>query len=270
MTILLLACLGGLVAIIATVSVEKFGGKLGGLISSLPSTIIPCSIGFWLSSSEMIDFTQSVMVIPWGMFVNALFLFSWRWFPPRLSAELSPNKKLSIVVILSLLVWMVGAFLLVFLWDFVQDPFLWGWLGALSLLSFGIVSCLNNPPAPKGSKKISLFVLFNRGLLASCTVGLSIWLSSLGVPVLAGMSAVFPAIYLTAMVSIWLAQGEDVQTGAIGPMILGSVAVASYAILSGYLYPLLGIGWGAVLCWLLSVGGVSVPAWWFLQRIQKK
>ena len=35
-----------------------------------------------------------------------------------------------------------------------------------------------------------------------------------------------------AMIALWLAQGEAVQAGAVGPMMLGSSAVAGYALLA--------------------------------------
>ena len=41
------------------------------------------------------------------------------------------------------------------------------------------------------------------------------------------MASVFPAIFLTTMVSIWLSQGEAVQSGA-NLMMLGSSSVALY------------------------------------------
>ena len=39
------------------------------------------------------------------------------------------------------------------------------------------------------------------------------------------------------MVSVWLSQGEAVQIGAVGPMMLGSGSVAVYAIGAMYMFP---------------------------------
>ncbi|MCP4793368.1 MAG: hypothetical protein GY882_08585 [Actinomycetia bacterium] len=39
----------------------------------------------------------------------------------------------------------------------------------------------------------------------------------------------FPAIFMTTMVGLWLSQGPDVPLGAAGPMLLGSTSVAVYA-----------------------------------------
>ena len=39
------ALLAGLVAIGATVAIERFGGRIGGLLATVPTTIVPASIG---------------------------------------------------------------------------------------------------------------------------------------------------------------------------------------------------------------------------------
>lgn len=37
----------GLVAVLATVAVEKLGGRLGGVLASMPTTIVPACIGLF-------------------------------------------------------------------------------------------------------------------------------------------------------------------------------------------------------------------------------
>ena len=94
-------------------------------------------------------------------------------------------------------------------------------------LGVGTWACINNPPAPKGNNDVRLPVYVARGCLAAAAIGVSVWMSSLGIPLLAGIFSVFPAIFLTAMVSVWLSQGQAVQAGAVGPLILGSQALLS-------------------------------------------
>lgn len=40
----------------------------------------------------------------------------------------------------------------------------------------------------------------------------------------AGTLTTFPAVFLTTMVSVSLAQGADVVTGAIGPLMIGGMS----------------------------------------------
>ena len=117
-------------------------------------------------------------------------------------------------------------------------------------------------------RPVKPFVLLSRGFLAGLAVGFSAWISGLGYPVLAGMASVFPAIFLTTMVSIWLSQGEAVQSGAVGPMMLGSSSVALYALLCIVTFPTAGLWVGAVIAWIGSILMVSVPAWLWLKQMQ--
>lgn len=257
------------VAILATISIEKLGGKLGGLLSSIPSTIVPASLGFWYSASEVVDFQASLMTVSLGMFVNALFLYSWRVVPPLFSEELNLWFRLGGMIVISMLVWALGAFGLVQLLSWIQHIHHWGIGGGVLLLLFGIFACIHNPPAPKGSRKIALLVLLSRGVLAGLAIGFAVWLSGLGSPILAGMASVFPAIFLTTMVSVWVSQGSAVQGGAVGPMMLGSASVSCYAILAAYLYPQMPLILAVLLTWFGSVLLISLPAWWFLTKLKR-
>ena len=44
-----------LVAIGATVAIERLGGRLGGILGSIPTTIVPASLGFFLQDKERLS-----------------------------------------------------------------------------------------------------------------------------------------------------------------------------------------------------------------------
>jgi len=264
--ILLMGFFAALVAILATIAIERFGGRLGGLLSSLPSTVVPASFGFWVTAESWAAFEAAIFTVPLGMAVNALFLYSWRILPPLFSKKHSLVVQLTTMIVASLSLWAVGAFALVYVLSIVEDISVWGTLAAVLLVLFGLFACRGNPPAPKGAKKISVVTVLSRGILAGVAIGFSVFLSSLGSPILAGMASVFPAIFLTTMVSIWVSQGESVQLGAVGPMILGSSSVAFYAVFASLFYPLLGVFLGGITTWLSSVLLISLPAWFYLRH----
>jgi len=270
MSVVWVAILAGAMAIFATVSIEKFGGTLGGLLSSLPTTIIPASLGFLSHASTPLELTTSLAVVPIGMLINAIFLYTWRALPPKFSAVSSLKVRLAWMSLASLMVWAISAATFVMSMSLVSDEqVLWfGILGQIVLLGFGIWACKDGIPAPKGNRAVSIPVLLSRGLLSGLAIGFSAWISGLGYPILAGMASVFPAIFLTTMVSIWLSQGEAVQAGAVGPMMLGSSSVALYALLCIFTFPTFGTTSGVILAWTFSIGLVSIPAWWWLQRKQ--
>lgn len=268
MSVLWVAILAGAMAIFATVCIERFGGALGGLLGSIPTTIVPASLGFLGHSASQTELSTSLAVVPIGMLINAVFLFTWRVLPPKLSPASSLYARLGMMSGASLGVWALCAGSFVGGMTYVPESLvLWvGIVGQVLLLGFGVWACWEGVPAPKGKRPVSALVLLSRGLLAGCAVGFSAWIAGLGFPILAGMSSVFPAIFLTTMVSIWLSQGEAVQAGAVGPMMLGSSSVALYALLCILTFPTLGTIGGVVSAWFGSILLVSVPAWWWLKR----
>ena len=110
MSVLWVAILAGSMAIFATVCIERFGGKLGGLLGSLPTTIVPASLGFHHHAANEIELSASLAVVPIGMLINAIFLYVWRVLPPKLSNQQSLYTRLFSMSAVSLLIWAICAF----------------------------------------------------------------------------------------------------------------------------------------------------------------
>jgi hypothetical protein len=258
------------VAVGVTVAIERLGGIVGGALATLPTTIVPAAIGIAAQAPDALAFRRAMWVMPAAMCVNAGFLYLWRILPPRLGPW-RLGVRLGVMIVASLGSWALAATLL--LWalaraDTAHIPLVWvGLASALFIVGFGVVACLKPRAAPRGQRRVGPFTLAARGVLAGVAVGGSVWVAHLGLGLLSGVLAVFPAIFLTTMVSLWLAQGEAVPAGAIGPMMLGSTAVALFALLSAWTIPALGPGLGATTAWLGATLGATVPAtWWLLGR----
>jgi hypothetical protein len=265
-TSLITAAYAGLVAIGVTVAIERLGGRLGGLVGSIPTTIIPASLGFWWVAESTPLFRESLYAVPAGMLVNAIFLYSWRVLPRRLRVA-HLGLRLAAVVVVSLLGWGLCAAVLMTAMRQAPMPLLWiASLLCVGQLMFAVWACLDNPPAPRGSRRVGPASLAARGVLAAAAIGISVWMAGLGIVLLAGIASVFPAIFLTTMVSVWMAQGEAVQAGAVGPLMLGSASVSLYAIVAAFSIPALGVWVGCATAWLLAVGGISIPSWYWLSR----
>ena len=265
--VFLSAFFSGIVAILATLAIERLGGKYGGILASIPTTIIPASVGFWLTADGLEDFRDSLYIVPVGMLINALFLLLWRVVPPKLP-QISLNGQLALMSVIGLSGWAICAALCIGALQLgVISPLMEGGLSFGVAIALGLWATSNAPPTPKGSRKVSLLMLLSRGALAATAVGFAVFLSSLGIAILAGMASVFPAIFLTTMVSVWLAQGHSVQAGAVGPMMLGSSSVSGYALLCAWFFPLLGPSLGALAAWVLSVVTCSgLALWWMRQK----
>ena len=270
-SILVSALLAGVVATAVTVAIEKWGGLVGGLLGTVPSTIVPAGIGMYLAGGED-ALVVSMAVVPLGMLLNALFLGAWlvlpRWFS-------NSSHPLLLTSIGALAVWFV---LGMGVWFLLQNTVVGTLLTeqelavvGLALLSFIAVWFNRRPqPTPKGTNAVSKTVLFARGSMAAAAIGVSVWMAGLGYPLLAGLASVFPAIFLTSMVALWLAQGPTVPQGAAGPMMLGGASVAVYANIAMWSLPAYGVVVGSVVAWVGSVLGWSIPAFLVLRRVHTK
>ena len=270
-SILVSALLAGVVATAVTVAIEKWGGLVGGLLGTVPSTIVPAGIGMYLAGGED-ALVVSMAVVPLGMLLNALFLGAWlvlpRWFS-------NASHPLLLTSIGALAVWFV---LGMGVWFLLQNTVVGTLLTeqelavvGLALLSFIAVWFNRRPqPTPKGTNAVSKTVLFARGSMAAAAIGVSVWMAGLGYPLLAGLASVFPAIFLTSMVALWLAQGPTVPQGAAGPMMLGGASVAVYANLAMWSLPAYGVVMGSLVAWVGSVLGWSIPTFLVLRRVHAK
>ncbi|MED5487200.1 MAG: hypothetical protein VYB40_05855 [Candidatus Thermoplasmatota archaeon] len=256
--ILLAAILAGLVAIAVTIAIEKFGGVIGGVLGTIPTTIVPAAAFMWLADPSADAFDSAMGMVPVGMLLNAIFLWLWRVVPPRIPAW-DFGKRLAVITTINLCVWFVGAAVSVTLFS-EQTSMDVGFSALLIGVILGLWISLDHKPAPRGKNRVGPFTLACRGIAAATAIGLAVWLSQLGSPLLAGMASVFPAIFLTSMVALWIAQGEAVPSGAVGPMMLGAMSVSFYALLATITLPKYGIALGSVLTWVASIGAVSVPA----------
>ena len=140
-----------------------------------------------------------------------------------------------------------------------------GVAGLVALLGLGIWMTWIPQKAPKGKNSVSMKILMMRGLAAAIAIGIAVQLSAMGQPIIAGLASVFPAIFLTTMVALWMAQGSDVPTGAAGPMMLGGSSVAVYSLIAPWALPEYGIIIGTLICWFSAVITTSIPAYSWLR-----
>ena len=217
-SILLSALFAGIVATLVTIAIEKFGGRTGGVLATIPTTIVPAALGMYTLSGET-EFAQSMSIVPVGMMVNAMFLLVWIHAPQRFGLSLIGTT------IISLVVWMfIGSIGLIFSSELQSsgiDALTYASLGLGLLIVLGVWATWTPRSAPKGSRSVRPFVLVLRGTAAALAIGIAVWFSSLSYPFVSGLVSTFPAIFLTSMIALWLAQGQDVPQGAAGPMMLG-------------------------------------------------
>ena len=261
-TILLSAAFAGLVAIAVTLAIERWGGIVGGILGTLPTTIVPAAIGMYLAGGQD-DLETSLSLVPFGMVLNSLFVGAWVLYP-RLRQNVSVLEMTGV----SLSLWAILAIILTLVLDLAignNSQFMIGIIGMFILVCLGMWMTWRPADAPRGSRSVSRGVILSRGIAAATAIGVAVYLSGLGMPLIAGLASVFPAIFLTTMVGLWISQGPEVPTGAAGPMMLGGSSVGAYALIAIWALPEHGMVLGSIISWLSAVLVTSIPAYYWLQ-----
>ncbi|MBO96582.1 MAG: hypothetical protein CMA78_01370 [Euryarchaeota archaeon] len=261
------AIAAGLVAIVVTVLIERFGGVVGGALGTVPTTIVPAVAGMAAAQGEQ-ELMDSLSVVPAGMLINAIFLSVWIYLP-RATASLGSERSLAVTTATALLAWamfgMVTILCIGELSEYGTGPWTIGMIGIALTAVFGIVLGWKPCESPKGSREVSKSILLARGLMAATAIGASVWVAGLGYPLLAGLASVFPAIFLTSMVSLWISQGPSVPRGAAAPMLLGGGSVGVYSLVAMYSLEAHGIILGSIMSWVTAVAVWSMPSYIYLR-----
>lgn len=265
------SAIAGGVAVAATVLVERLGGRIGGLVSSVPTTIIPAAVALHTRCESPDDFATAMALVPIGTALNAGYLGLWLLLPPFLCAHrIGHRAPLAFTLTIALAAWIAASTALILLGALAQ-PSASDWQGAalvatLLCAALGVIANWTPTDAPRGTRRVQPRTLLFRGVAAAGAIGAAVILARLDVPIASGLVSVFPVIFTTVMVGTWLAQGASVPRGAAAPMMLGSTSVAVFACLAAVLFPRLDATPSVVLAWLGSVLIVHAPAsvllWW--------
>lgn len=251
----------GVIAVLASVAVERFGGRTGGALATIPSTVIPTAIGFY-EVDPGVGFLKAMAVIPVGMLASAGFLAIWRLLPARLHS-LTSSGKLVVTIFVSVLAWLLCAAMVAGIQRSI-DPspgaaVVWAVCAIVATLLLGLILLREKVDAPRGNRKVSPLQLLMRGLASMIAIGAALIIAKSGMPVIGGLVSAFPAIFLTTMVSTWIAQGHEVPVGAVAPMVMGATSVGLFALMTIWLFPLLGPILGVIAAWILAVSFVTAP-----------
>eukprot|EP01138_Halocafeteria_seosinensis_P010491 gb/GECG01010711.1/.p1 GENE.gb/GECG01010711.1/~~gb/GECG01010711.1/.p1 ORF type:complete len:357 (+),score=28.26 gb/GECG01010711.1/:1-1071(+) len=263
----------GWFAIVITALIERCGGMVGGVLGTVPSTIVPAAIGLARTFESTDQLHEALFSVPLGIFLDATFLWTWKYFPKRLPMEWTRNLRLGAMLTISLTIWIILALVA---WTFQNQILgktnqvrLAGVICLLCTLIFGMIVCWKPGTMPRGRNAVSVGVLVSRGLCATMAIAITIWIGKIS-PVLSGLMSTFPAIFVTSMTALWLSQGEDVPTGAVGPMMLGSLSVPTFAIIFGLTATKWGIPGAVLFAWVIAVSCISFPVTMFLKWRRKK
>jgi len=247
------------------------------MAATVPSTIVPAAVGIWLAAGTVDEFQAAMGIVPIGLILNAGFLYLWRVVPP-LIPQWKFGLRLTSITIVSLSIWCLFAGLSILGFNILTNagmaPLTIGSLALVIGLVVGFAATTQHRPTPKGQNKVSFLTLLMRGLAAAASIGIAVWLAGLGNPLASGIMSIFPAIFTTSMVALWLAQGEAVPAGAIGPMMFGAQSVSLFALIVAICYPMtnssIGLVGTSIGAWIGSVLLINVTVWYYLKSKNDK
>ena len=277
-TALLSGLFAAAVAIAVTRAIELLGGTLGGVLATLPTTMVPASVGFAQLAglaaagaappdARVDTVVAALFTVPSGTLVSSAFLAVWRFLPPALPQRWPLRVALPVMVATSLATWAACAAASVSLARLAASPVAWGAACFCAQGLTGLAVTARHREAPRGRAAVPLAALLARGALAGVSIAFAVFLSAAAGDggVAAGMASAFPAIFLSVQVSLWLGNDRAVQGGAVGPMMLGHLAVPLYAMLFAVFAPRVGIWPALPLAWAIAVATTSLPAFAWLR-----
>jgi len=231
---------------------------------------------FTLSLSELILILR---IVPLGMLLTLIPLILWRFLPPRIPFDFTSRQKVTFMMTVSLLLWLILAFITSYYLEesmIITDTFE---IVSYSSICFYFIIAALFAFIPDlfigrvGEEPIHLIHHIIRFSLGAATTVLGILLSSWNGDI-GALALSFPAVVYTSLCTLWVLQGEAVSTSAVSPLLLGSTTNSLFAILFGIALPVIqneiGALPGFILCllavWFLCVYAFSLPMVYFLRK----
>ncbi len=229
------------VVIIISVIAERYGTIKGGILGTLPSTVVVAFL-FIAFNEGTSHAAESVAVVAAEMGVNVLFLLLF---------TLLIHRSLLQALTGAFTAWAVLSFLLYY---YNIDSILLS--VAIYILSFIFcfivlekikkIQSLGTVPVTYTPLKIGF-----RGVLAGIVIAFAVYLSNIGA-VLSGIFSAFPVIFLSTMVIATREHGPDFASAMAKSMVFGSPSVVCYAAAIYFFYPLYGIITGTIAAFLIA------------------
>ena len=228
----------------ATILAEKFGAKIGGVIAGMPSSIVIALFFIGWTQTPVVA-SQATVVVPLIMGIDGLFILTYA----SLVRQSFPLALLS-----SLFVWLCFSFVIVLIHLNNFGLALTGFLGLL-LVSYGAMEYVLHVKSLAGRHTPFTFSnVLMRGLVSGLIITLAVAFAKLGGPLIGGVFASFPAVFLSTMILTYFAQGKAFSVSVMKTLLLsGTINATVYASAVRFLYPLLGLIEGTISSFLLSL-----------------
>ncbi len=249
---------GSLWVTMTTLSAERFGSKVGGLIGGLPSTVVIALLFIGVTQSPTLA-ARATTVMPIAQGLNGLFVLTFM---------ILIRRGVWAATSAALLVWLIQSTLLYLLNIQRFWISLVAWIVLLILCYWIVEKELVIASQEKIQVPYRTSQIIWRSLFGGVVISSAVLMGKLGGPLLGGIFSSFPAMFLTTLVITWNTAGADFAR-AVGKSLLvsGLINVPLYEIAVRLLYPAIGLGFGTLLALIISIGTGFLTHMFFKFRI---
>ncbi|OPY82306.1 MAG: hypothetical protein A4E65_00842 [Syntrophorhabdus sp. PtaU1.Bin153] len=236
---------GSLWITVVTIVAERSGTKTGGFIAGLPSTVVIALffIGWSYSTYAAAEATTVVPIIGG---INCLFIITYIGFL-RVNFWLALSCALTVWFILSYGVVRTR------LDNFGLSIAVYA---GLVVISHVIVERVLKVESESGRcVKYTPAMLVSRGLFAGFVIAVAVGMTKAGGPLVGGMFAMFPAVFVATLAVTYLSHGPLFSAALMKSSILGAVGVVIYGVAARYVYVPLGLLLGTVVSAVVALVG---------------
>lgn len=233
--------LSALVVIVIMYIAEKYGSKTGGILGTLPSTIVVAFL--FIAYNEGNSFaSEAASVVPAELGINVLFLFVF---------AILVHRSTALAFVVTFLIWSILSSLLII---FHMNNIFVSLLIYLLSVAGAFLYLEHKKKIPSlGTLKVenSFKKIMFRGIVAGIVIAIAVLLSNIG-SIISGIFSVFPAILSSTMLICVRDHGPDFAAGMAKSMVLGLSSVATYATVIHFLYPIYGSLVGSIVAYVIS------------------
>ena len=234
--------IGGAWVTAATHLADRYGTKIGGVITGLPSTALLSLFFIGWTQSPNIS-VEATTIIPMIGAVNAFFLVVY-------ISLVQTHFWLALGS--SFLVWSGISLSLVFL-NFKNFSLSLVIYFGVVMLSFFLVEKGIKVKSERAKRVNSTFMtLMFRGLFSGAIIALAVIMGKIGGPLLGGMFAMFPAMFTGTLLITYFSHGPLFSSAMMKVALISASSVVIYAVLVRYTYIPLGLYSGTMVSILVS------------------
>jgi hypothetical protein len=244
--ILTFLTMGAWVSLIA-LATERWGGKLGGFLVGIPSTSAFSLLftGLYVSPSAAANATD---VFPVFLSLTGIFLFCF---------ALTARKDFSVGLAISMAVWFLLSFLVVLFYPNNFELSLIVSTAITVIIYFGFRGWLMQRSIGRTKPKFKWSVFLLRFTFGGGVVTIAVLMGQMGIPLLSGMFAAFPALTSSTLIAIKMDEREGGTERARGitlsMMVSIMVMCIPYSIAVHYLYPSMGLLYGTATAYAITI-----------------